>query len=208
MTERDDNLERAEGTYGPFSTHGWRRLCGVPTLCGLLVLAGCKPVGPNYTRPQETAPPAYKEAGASTAIVPPPNPQGGSWQPASPSDGMLRGKWWEAFNDPELNRLEELVTPQNQTLRAATETYLAARDQVRTARASFFRHFLRGRRLRGIGYRRTGRWRLPGAVRPTTILYLRGRQAGNRISGAGCGARWKRHVRVRRPAAPIWRTSI
>ncbi|HEY6489821.1 MAG: efflux transporter outer membrane subunit [Terracidiphilus sp.] len=138
MTERDDNLERAEGTYGPFSTHGWRRLCGVPTLCGLLVLAGCKPVGPNYTRPQETAPPAYKEAGASTAIVPPPNPQGGSWQPASPSDGMLRGKWWEAFNDPELNRLEELVTPQNQTLRAATETYLAARDQVRTARASFF----------------------------------------------------------------------
>jgi len=40
---------------------------------------------PNYT-----APPTYKETGAPTVIVPPPNPAGGSWQPASPSDGMLR----------------------------------------------------------------------------------------------------------------------
>lgn len=100
-------------------------------------LAGCKPVGPNYTRPEMTSPPAYKEMGAAN-VVPPPNPAGGSWQPATPSDGMLRGKWWEVYNDPELNRLEELVTPQNQTLRAATETYLAARDQVQIARASFY----------------------------------------------------------------------
>jgi NodT family efflux transporter outer membrane factor (OMF) lipoprotein len=51
---------------------------------------------------------------------------------------MLRGKWWEVFSDAELNRLEDLVTPQNQTLRAAQETYLAARDQVKVARASFY----------------------------------------------------------------------
>ncbi|HZB88109.1 MAG TPA: efflux transporter outer membrane subunit [Terracidiphilus sp.] len=100
----------------------------------LAFVAGCKPVGPNYARPQTTAPAAYKELGAAN-VVPPPNPAGGSWKPATPSDGMLRGKWWEIYNDPELNRLEELVTPQNQTLRAATETYLAARDQVQIARA-------------------------------------------------------------------------
>lgn len=109
-----------------------------PLLSVAILLSGCKPVGPNYTRPTMTAPPAYKETGAAN-VVPPPNPaNGGTWQPASPSDNMLRGKWWEVFNDPRLNQLEELVTPQNQTLRAAMETYLAAHDQVRIARASLF----------------------------------------------------------------------
>jgi len=66
-------------------------------LLALGLLAGCKPVGPNYHRPGFDAPPAYKEAGASTVVVPlapPPNPaNGGGWQPATPADGMLRGKW-------------------------------------------------------------------------------------------------------------------
>jgi len=103
--------------------------------CGL---SACT-VGPNYHRPGSTAPPpAYKEAGAPNAIVPPPNPNGGSWQPASPSDGMLRGKWWEIYNDPQLNALEEQLAPANQNLHAALESYLAARQQVAIARADFF----------------------------------------------------------------------
>jgi NodT family efflux transporter outer membrane factor (OMF) lipoprotein len=102
-----------------------------------VVLSGCT-VGPNYKQPTVTAPPTYKEAGASAVVVPPPNPNGGSWQPATPSDGMLRGKWWEIYHDPELDRLEELIARQNQTLRAATETYLSARDQVSVARADFY----------------------------------------------------------------------
>jgi NodT family efflux transporter outer membrane factor (OMF) lipoprotein len=51
---------------------------------------------------------------------------------------MLRGKWWEVYNDPQLNALEDQISGQNQNLRAATENYLAARDQVRIARADFF----------------------------------------------------------------------
>src|SRR5580692_9824577 len=110
----------------------------IVALSAATFLAGCKPVGPNYTQPDTTAPPAYKELGAGN-VVPPPNPSnGGTWTPASPSDGMLRGNWWEVYSDPQLNKLEELVTPQNQTLRAAMETYLAAHDQVRVARASFY----------------------------------------------------------------------
>ena len=70
--------------------------------------------------------------------MPPPNPNGGTWTPASPSDGMLRGKWWEVYQDPQLNALEEQIVPQNQNLRAALETYLSARDQVRVARADFY----------------------------------------------------------------------
>ena len=104
----------------------------------LSFLTGCKPVGPNYSRPSYQAPAAYRETGASTVLVPPPNPQGGGWQPANPSDGMLRGKWWEIYDDPKLNELEQRVTATNQNLRQALETYLAAREQVSVVRANLF----------------------------------------------------------------------
>ena len=110
-------------------------------MAGLLALglmAGCKPVGPNYNRPGYNAPSAYKETGASTLVVPPPNPAGGTWQPAHPSDGMLKGNWWEIYQDQQLNRLEERIDPNNVQLRQALETYLAARDQVRVVRANFY----------------------------------------------------------------------
>ncbi len=102
-----------------------------------LAFSGCK-VGPNYQRPAYSAPDIYKESGASNVTVPPPPaPKDGGWQAASPSDGMLKGKWWEIYNDPQLNQLEERVAPNNQQLRQAYETYLAAREQVRVARAAF-----------------------------------------------------------------------
>ncbi len=98
-----------------------------------VILSGCKPVGPNYQRPSYDAPSAYKEA----SITPPPAPAGGSWQTASPSDGMLKGKWWEVFNDPQLNQLEDRIGTTNQSLHSALEAYFAARDQVRIARAAY-----------------------------------------------------------------------
>lgn len=99
------------------------------------LLAGCKPVGPNYHRPSYTAPPAYKELGAPS-VIPPPNPVNGTWKPASPSDGMLRGNWWEIYQDPELNSLEQRVAANNPALRQGLETYLAARDQVAAVRSN------------------------------------------------------------------------
>jgi NodT family efflux transporter outer membrane factor (OMF) lipoprotein len=111
---------------------------GIAGLCiGACLISGCKPVGPDYQRPSYTAPATYKETGASN-VVPPPAPNGGSWQPASPSDGMLKGKWWEIFNDPQLNTLEERIAAVNQNLRQSYETYLAAREQVKIARAAFY----------------------------------------------------------------------
>ena len=104
----------------------------------VLLLAGCKPVGPNYTKPSYTPPPNYKETGAPTVVVPPPNPNGGSWTPASPSDGMLRGKWWEIYQDPQLNALEDRIAGYNQGLRQALETYMAARDQIAVARSLLY----------------------------------------------------------------------
>jgi len=128
-------------SIAPFAMGGRPRASTIPLFVCLLtltLLAGCKPVGPNYNRPGYEAPPAYKETGATTVIVPPPNPSGGGWQAASPSDGMVRGKWWEIYQDQQLNQLEEHIAPENQSLRQALETYLAAREQVSAARSALF----------------------------------------------------------------------
>jgi NodT family efflux transporter outer membrane factor (OMF) lipoprotein len=96
-----------------------------------LALAGCT-VGPNYQRPSAPpAPGAYKE-------LPPPNPPNGTWKPAQPSDAALKGKWWEIYNDAQLNSLEEKLTVSNQNLKAATDQYFQAREQVRVARAAYY----------------------------------------------------------------------
>jgi NodT family efflux transporter outer membrane factor (OMF) lipoprotein len=113
------------------------RLAALTAFCALLTLAGCKPVDPNYNRPDYTAPASYKETGATT-VVPPQNPAGGAWQPANPSDGMLKGKWWEIYQDQQLNSLEERVDSTNVQLKQALETYQAARDQVAATRANLF----------------------------------------------------------------------
>lgn len=115
-----------------------RYLPALATSLALVLLVGCKPVGPNYSRPGYQAPAVYKEGGASAVVAPPPNPAGGGWQPATPSDGMLRGKWWEIYNDTQLNQLEDRIADNNPSLRQAMERYLAARDQVRAARANLF----------------------------------------------------------------------
>jgi NodT family efflux transporter outer membrane factor (OMF) lipoprotein len=102
-----------------------------------LLTSACKPVGPNYSKPAYNAPTTYKETGAST-VVPPPNPSNGTWTPANPSDGMLTGKWWQVYQDPALDKLEDRIATTNVQLKQALETYLAARDQVAVARANFF----------------------------------------------------------------------
>jgi NodT family efflux transporter outer membrane factor (OMF) lipoprotein len=114
-----------------------RYLAAIASLCAAAALTGCKPVGPNYNRPAYQAPVAYKDTGA-TSVVPPPNPAGGGWSAANPSDGMLKGKWWQIYNDPELDRLEDRIATNNVQLQQAFETYRAARDQVAAVRANLY----------------------------------------------------------------------
>jgi NodT family efflux transporter outer membrane factor (OMF) lipoprotein len=70
--------------------------------------------------------------------MPPPNPPNGSWKQAQPSDAQIKGNWWELYGDTQLNALEEKIAVSNQTLKAATEQYLQAREQVQVARASYY----------------------------------------------------------------------
>ncbi len=51
---------------------------------------------------------------------------------------MLRGKWWEIFNEPDLNALEEQLEVNNQTIKQQFQLFLEARDMIREARAQLF----------------------------------------------------------------------
>jgi NodT family efflux transporter outer membrane factor (OMF) lipoprotein len=83
-------------------------------------------VGPNYKRPAAPQTPAFKE----------PAPDG--WKEAQPNDGTIKGKWWEIYNDPRLNALEEQVSISNQNVLAAEANFRAARYAVAIARAGLY----------------------------------------------------------------------
>jgi NodT family efflux transporter outer membrane factor (OMF) lipoprotein len=108
--------------------NGMIRLCTAPLL---LVLAGCV-VGPKYHPPSPQAPaPQYKESPSQSKET-------GDWTVAQPADAKLRGKWWEIFNDSELNALEEQLDINNQNIKQFFENFMEARAVVREARAQYF----------------------------------------------------------------------
>lgn len=97
------------------------------------LLSGCN-VGPKYAPPAAPAPPAFKEAAPAAYSAAPP----GTWQPAQPQDAALKGKWWEMFNEPELNALEDQLNIDNQNIAQYFQNFMAARAQVSEARAGYF----------------------------------------------------------------------
>jgi NodT family efflux transporter outer membrane factor (OMF) lipoprotein len=92
--------------------------------------AGCT-VGPKYHRPSAPVPTTYKEDPANF-------PDAQVWKPADAQAAMLRGKWWEVFNDSELNTLEDQLDASNQNIAQAYQNYMAARAIVQQARAQYF----------------------------------------------------------------------
>jgi NodT family efflux transporter outer membrane factor (OMF) lipoprotein len=107
------------------------RAAMLPVIATIFV-AGCR-VGPVYHAPAATtqAPPAaYKEL---------PDSQGSDgWKTAQPQDAMLRGKWWEIYNDPELNALEEQVNINNQNIKQFFENFMEARTLIAQARSQLY----------------------------------------------------------------------
>jgi len=84
-------------------------------LLACLLCTGCT-IGPRYQRPVAQTPEALKEMAGND-----------QWKMATPSDGLLKGKWWEIFGDAELNRLEELVNIDNQNIKQAEAQFRQAR---------------------------------------------------------------------------------
>jgi NodT family efflux transporter outer membrane factor (OMF) lipoprotein len=98
-----------------------------------LFLAGCT-VGPKYHQPAATvqAPPvAYKE-------IPTQQQDSGDWKIAQPQDAMLHGKWWEIYNDAELNSLEDQLNINNQNIKQAFENFMEARTLIAQARSQLY----------------------------------------------------------------------
>jgi NodT family efflux transporter outer membrane factor (OMF) lipoprotein len=87
------------------------------------LLCGCS-VGPDYVRPAVETPAAYKETG--------------TWKPAEPRDDVNRGNWWEVFDDPLLNQLQEQIDISNQNLAKAEAQYRQAFALVQAARAGYY----------------------------------------------------------------------
>jgi NodT family efflux transporter outer membrane factor (OMF) lipoprotein len=96
-----------------------------------MALCGCT-VGPKY-HPPSTLPPApsYKESPTHFK-------EAEGWKVAQPDHGMLRGKWWEIFKNPELNALEEQLNIDNQNIKQAYQNFLVARALIREARSQYF----------------------------------------------------------------------
>ncbi len=99
----------------------------------LSLTVACR-VGPNYSRPSAPSAPAFKES--------PPvdfkEAEAQGWKQAQPGDAYLKGKWWEIYQDPALNALEEQVAISNQNVAQAEAQYRQARAAVSVARAALF----------------------------------------------------------------------
>ena len=137
--------------------------CLLPTaLC--LLLSACT-VGPKYARPSVATPPAYK------GLAPAAPGQQGQWKPSEPQEQALREKWWEIFNDPQLNALEERIEVSNQNLRIAEAQFRQARDIIRINRANLYPTLSVGPSITG---EQVSRYTAatPAAAGKTTGLYV------------------------------------
>lgn len=100
-----------------------------------VLLTGCM-VGPKYHAPSPsataTAPPAsYKESPTQFQDT-------DGWKVAQPQDAMLHGRWWEIYNDPELNALEDQLNINNQNIKQFFENFMVARTLVAEARSQLY----------------------------------------------------------------------
>jgi outer membrane protein, multidrug efflux system len=90
----------------------------------LLLATGCK-VGPNYVRPEVTAPPVYR--GADDATI------------SSPNQNSLGDEnWTKVFNEPELQNLIQTALDDNYDLRIAAQHVLEEQAQLRITRSQQF----------------------------------------------------------------------
>src|ERR1035437_10008075 len=117
--------------FKPMTT--FRLQAAITSALAALLLTGCR-VGPKYDRPPAMAqapPVSYKESPAQF-------PSLDGWKVAQPQDAMLHGKWWEIYNDSELNALEDRLNIDNQTIKQSFENFMAARALVAEARSQLF----------------------------------------------------------------------
>src|ERR1700727_2692709 len=111
----------------------FRHQAAISSALAITLLAGCR-VAPKYQVPLATAqapPISYKESPTQFADT-------DSWKVAQPQDAMLHGKWWEIYNDPELNALEDQLNINNQNIKQSFENFMEARTLIAQARSQLY----------------------------------------------------------------------
>jgi NodT family efflux transporter outer membrane factor (OMF) lipoprotein len=101
------------------------------SLLGLVLFKGCDKA-PKYVKPSVATPAVYKE------ISPDAFKETKDWKFARPNDSEIRGKWWEMYNDPQLNTLEAQLNTANQNIALADANFRAARALVKESRSQYF----------------------------------------------------------------------
>jgi outer membrane protein, multidrug efflux system len=91
----------------------------------MLVLSGCATVGPDYVRPEISAPAHWNNESDHTSSV-------------ESGDFKLLARWWSTFNDPELTGLIERAIRSNPDLRQAVSRVREARARKGISRAELF----------------------------------------------------------------------
>jgi NodT family efflux transporter outer membrane factor (OMF) lipoprotein len=104
---------------------GWSAAAAAALLAWL---TACN-VGPRYSVPPAPAPPEFTEQPPQAFA------ESKDWKTAAPADGWEKGRWWEVFQDAELNALEEQVNAANQTLKSAEARFRQARALVAEKRS-------------------------------------------------------------------------
>ena len=94
------------------------------TFCALgIFLTGCAPVGPNYKRPSADVPATFRGVAGEEAG-------------AAASASLGEQKWWEVFQDQQLQQLIRTALQQNFDVRIAAARVLEAQAQVGLARSN------------------------------------------------------------------------
>lgn len=99
----------------------WRSI--LTLAAALPALCGCN-LAPDYQVPNYVLPSQWRG-------TPP-------FDIANPSETLLRGSWWERFEDPVLNGLEVRLSAQNPDLDAMYQQYVQSRDTAAVARSGLY----------------------------------------------------------------------
>jgi len=105
--------------------------------CGAFLCMDACSVGPNYKRPAVTVPAAYRGASGSEAPAMEPAPSSSNLATTRSSAPASLGdeKWWEVFQDKQLQELIRTALKNNYDVRIAAARVLEAQAQLGITRA-------------------------------------------------------------------------
>jgi outer membrane protein, multidrug efflux system len=107
---------------------------------GLLFMTAACSVGPNYKRPAVSVPANYRNPGVAEASsdTPAPAPSNPTASGSSNVASLGEEKWWEVFQDKELQELIRTALKNNYDVRIAATRVLQAQAQLGITRANQF----------------------------------------------------------------------